>query len=259
MGNWDDRSGGERWRDRGQGDWRGDRGERGEYRGRGGEDDRGFIERAGDEVRSWFGDDEAQRRREMDQRRWEQEQRMSGRRDNDGGADRFGGGGFGTGWGNQAGRSWNRERPGERGGYDDEPRGGGGGERHYGRGEREGWFTDSVGGERGERHGGSGGGGYGSGYGQRSSEFFRGSGFGGDYERGRRFDRVDVGSTGTHGAHPMSAPLSGGFGDQGFGYQGAGAYGGGGAARYAAGRDQGGGRGGGVPHPPYSERRGPPD
>ena len=31
-------------------------------------DDRGFIARAGDEVRSWFGDDEAERRREADAR-----------------------------------------------------------------------------------------------------------------------------------------------------------------------------------------------
>lgn len=31
-------------------------------------DERGFFERAGDEVRSWFGDDEAERRRDMDQR-----------------------------------------------------------------------------------------------------------------------------------------------------------------------------------------------
>ncbi|MET3827118.1 hypothetical protein ABIC16_002811 [Sphingomonas sp. PvP055] len=31
-------------------------------------DDRGFFDRAGDEVRSWFGDDEAQRRREFDAR-----------------------------------------------------------------------------------------------------------------------------------------------------------------------------------------------
>jgi hypothetical protein len=30
--------------------------------------DRGFLDRAGDEVRSWFGDEEAERRREMDQR-----------------------------------------------------------------------------------------------------------------------------------------------------------------------------------------------
>lgn len=31
-------------------------------------EDRGFLERAGDEVRAWFGDEEAERRREMDQR-----------------------------------------------------------------------------------------------------------------------------------------------------------------------------------------------
>lgn len=33
------------------------------------DDDRGFFERAGDEVRSWFGDEEAERRRERDARR----------------------------------------------------------------------------------------------------------------------------------------------------------------------------------------------
>jgi hypothetical protein len=35
---------------------------------RGYDPDRGFFERAGDEVRSWFGDEEAERRRERDQR-----------------------------------------------------------------------------------------------------------------------------------------------------------------------------------------------
>jgi osmotically-inducible protein OsmY len=41
------------------------------YRGRSyrGAEDRGFWERAGDEVRSWFGDEEAERRRRMDQGR----------------------------------------------------------------------------------------------------------------------------------------------------------------------------------------------
>lgn len=33
---------------------------------RGGSEDRGFLDRAGDEVASWFGDEDAQRRREMD-------------------------------------------------------------------------------------------------------------------------------------------------------------------------------------------------
>lgn len=38
-------------------------------RNRGRDDDRGFVARAGDEVRSWFGDEEAERRREQDERR----------------------------------------------------------------------------------------------------------------------------------------------------------------------------------------------
>jgi osmotically-inducible protein OsmY len=37
-------------------------------RDRGRRGDRGFMERAGDEVRSWFGDDDAERRRQMDDR-----------------------------------------------------------------------------------------------------------------------------------------------------------------------------------------------
>ena len=45
-------------------------------------DDRGFIDRAGDEVRSWFGDDEAARRRERDERR-EREQYRGRSRDDD--------------------------------------------------------------------------------------------------------------------------------------------------------------------------------
>jgi hypothetical protein len=70
-------------------------------RDRSGGEDRGFVDRAGDEVRSWFGDDEAQRRREMDERRWEREQRMSGDRSNDYRGSTSFGGGFGNqrGWG----------------------------------------------------------------------------------------------------------------------------------------------------------------
>ena len=41
-------------------------------------DDRGFFSRAGDEVRSWFGDDEAERRREADQRNDERYARQQG-------------------------------------------------------------------------------------------------------------------------------------------------------------------------------------
>jgi hypothetical protein len=201
MGYQDDRPGGDnRWRNRDDGRWnerggsnrdrdserasygRGDYG-RGEYRGGG--DDRGFFERAGDEVRSWFGDDEAQHRREADERRWEREQRMTGPRDNDYG--RGGGysgyaGGFGGGWGNQQGESWNRDRPGVRS-------------------ERDGWFSDSIGGERGERYGGGGGGdrSYGTRYGVRRAEHWEGTGFSGPSDRARRFDRGDPGS-GDYGA-----------------------------------------------------------
>jgi hypothetical protein len=162
--------------------------------GRGG-DDRGFFDRAGDEVRSWFGDDDAQRRREMDERRWEQEQRMSGRRDND---PRSGGPGWmGGGWGNQPGESWHRDRPGVPGGWDrDRP------------GEREGWFSSSVGGERGERWGGSGHRGS-----SREESFGNdrvgrgGPGFGGSPDRGRGFDRDDPGRIGTSG--PMGQRFAG--------------------------------------------------
>jgi hypothetical protein len=41
--------------------------------------DRGFFERAGDEVRSWFGDDDAERRRRADEQR---DERYDGYRDN---------------------------------------------------------------------------------------------------------------------------------------------------------------------------------
>lgn len=44
--------------------------------------DRGFFERAGDEVRSWFGDEDAERRRLMDQRYDETRSRSEGHGDN---------------------------------------------------------------------------------------------------------------------------------------------------------------------------------
>ena len=64
------REGRSRWRDE-----RSD--ERGWGRDRGSRDDRGFFERAGDEVASWFGDDEAERRREQDRLRDEREGRYN--------------------------------------------------------------------------------------------------------------------------------------------------------------------------------------
>ena len=44
-----------------------------------GRDDRGFFERAGDEVRSWFGDDDADHRRRMDEERHRHERMTSER------------------------------------------------------------------------------------------------------------------------------------------------------------------------------------
>src|SRR3546814_20071280 len=59
----------DRWRDR-------ERGSRyGSGQGYREDDDRGFFDRAGDQVRSWFGDEEAESRRDRAVRRWEREQR----------------------------------------------------------------------------------------------------------------------------------------------------------------------------------------
>ncbi len=48
------------------------------------QDDRGFVARAGDEVRSWFGDEDAERRRHRDE---QQQQRDAGRHGRDFGRD----------------------------------------------------------------------------------------------------------------------------------------------------------------------------
>lgn len=194
----------DRWRDRERGSRYGggyrdeDRGSRsmGGYRE---DDDRGFFDRAGDEVRSWFGDDEAERRRERDQRRWEREQ---------GYGDRYRSGDYGGGYyGSDVNRS-NEEYP--RGDYGQD---------------------SSYSGP--------------SGYAGAASTW-GGSGFGGYGSGGRRFDRIDVGSTGTHGAHPMSAPVGSTYG-AGYGMMSPG-YGGS-SARYA------GAYGGDIHDRNYSEWR----
>lgn len=81
---------GDRWRGE-QGYGRDDGRSRTEQ-GRGGSDDRGFFDRAGDEVRSWFGDEEAERRRESDARRHEMEQGETGRYRGGGHDDQWTGG-----------------------------------------------------------------------------------------------------------------------------------------------------------------------
>ena len=189
--------GGERWRDRDRDRFR-ERGFGGGYeRGAGdwsgrsyGDDDRGFFERAGDEMRSWFGDEEAERRREADRRRWEREQGYGGDRDR--GDDHVTSRRFGSGYsGSDQDRSSDRYATGD-----------------YGQDASYSTYSD---------------------YGE-PAETWGGSGFGGYPDRGRRFDRIDAGSTGTHGAHPMSAPVGGGYGSTAFGA----GYGLGSSARYAA-------------------------
>lgn len=149
----------DRWRDR---DRDFGRGSQRDYYGRDG--DRGFLDRAGDEVRSWFGDDEAERRREADARRYEAERGYGNRTDY--GRDRYTGDyGRNTagGWGNQ--RGWNDDR-----------------------------FSSSFGAPS--------------------------SGFEGDTDRARRFDRIDPGSVGSAGQQISPAGTA-----YGAGY-GIGAYGG---------------------------------
>ena len=61
-----------------------------------GRDDRGFLDRASDEVRSWFGDDDADRRRRMDEARYGRDYNRYGRD-----AERYGGE-------RPVGRDWDR-------------------------------------------------------------------------------------------------------------------------------------------------------
>jgi hypothetical protein len=76
-------------------------------RGRGGRDDRGFFDRASDEVASWFGDEEAERRRREDQMR-DQREGGSSSRDRESGRDWSGRDRSSDNW--QRDRDTNRER-----------------------------------------------------------------------------------------------------------------------------------------------------
>jgi hypothetical protein len=85
-------------------------------RERGPRDDRGFFERAGDEIASWFGDDEAERRRREDERM----NRESGwGRERDFGRDRYNYGG----WGGDPNRDRFAHRGSRRDRFEDEDRG----------------------------------------------------------------------------------------------------------------------------------------
>jgi len=69
----------------GRSDYEREHGRGGDYGRRRDREDRGFFDRAGDEIRSWFGDDEAQRRRSRDEREY-------GREGYGGYGERYGGG-----------------------------------------------------------------------------------------------------------------------------------------------------------------------
>jgi len=97
-----------------------------EYERRGG--DRGFFDRAGDEVRSWFGDEDAQRRRLRDERETRAEDRGWGREDRGWGREERGWGGGRSDDEAEREREWARqwgyvEGRGGRGGYERDARG----------------------------------------------------------------------------------------------------------------------------------------
>lgn len=105
------------------------------------DNDRGAMDRAGDEVKSWFGDDDAERRRRMDERRDYETDRYGGYNDRGGSRDR---GYYGSSerggdrWGGYAGGQYeDRDRYGSarrssfRG---DELYDRGAGDSHYGKG-----------------------------------------------------------------------------------------------------------------------------
>lgn len=202
FGNW--RSG----RDRGDWDRNRERGFGGGYdRDRDRDDDRGFFERAGETVRSWFNDEDDDRGRSYrgdDRYRSEQ---------------RYGGGRMGD-------RNYRPTSASAFGNRSDDRYSGGG---------FSGGFESDV---------------------NRPADTWGGSGFGGYDDNGRRFDRIDAGSTGTQGAHPMSSPVGGGYDNPGYGF-GGGHYGS--SARSAAiMRQSGRGRGGSSQSPhdrQYSEWR----
>lgn len=135
-------SGGDRWRDRDGGrggSWGGERGRHGGDWDRG-DEDRGFMERAGERVRSWFGDDDDDGRGRS--RGYERGRDRGG----EGGLSRPGRESFGAGFGNQRGwrdDRWDRDfgpAEGYEGGRDSDRSGRGGGE---------GWGDRNIGGSAG--------------------------------------------------------------------------------------------------------------
>jgi hypothetical protein len=148
-------------------------------RDRGRRDERGFFERAGDEVASWFGDEDADRRRREDQMRDRREGDWNRERDRDRGSW-MGTRGEDRGFGERE-RAWDRDRDFGRGhgtdrGFSSQDRGG------FRDRERDRGYRPVTGD-------------YGRGSDFESEQFFAASGVGrgergfGDYDRENRFER----------------------------------------------------------------------
>jgi len=187
-------------------------------RNRGQRDDQGFFERAGEEVRSWFGGSDDDRDRSNQGYGRDSQDRDPGShadyyRGGDRGQRRMGPeGGFESredyrsserhAEQGKSGRSSGDERFSERGH-------GGSGSSFSGSG----GVSQSMG-----EYGGSSGGGSSTSYGAGGAA---GPGFDPNFAGGPRFDRQDAGSVGTHGAHPVASPYgeaqSGSFGGGGGG------------------------------------------
>jgi hypothetical protein len=133
--------------DRNRDRWRDEDRERSSY-GQDRDEDRGFLERAGDEIRSWFSDDEDDRRfgREQERGSWDRDpdQGRGGMQRSSWESDR-----------NRGGSSWDRERSGgSRPDYED--RGSFGGMSQGGMGRSVGWDRDQSRGGYSPSRGGSG-------------------------------------------------------------------------------------------------------
>lgn len=162
------------------GDYDRDRG-RDRWQGQGGrDDDRGFFERAGEAVNSWLGGDD------------DRQGYGRARSDRSPGAhaDYYRGGDRG------------QRRTGPEGGFEhreDYRR-----TERYAEQGRAGWGGEGYGGHRGDEGSHVGGGRYGAGT-TNPDALFGGVGAAPEFSGGPRFDRQDVGSTGTHGVHPVSS------------------------------------------------------
>lgn len=273
--------------DRNRDRWRGQGGADRDDRGGGGrhEEDRGFFERAGETVGSWFGGghDDRDDRGNYGRRGEQDYDRGYGRdrQDRTPGAhtDYYRGGDRDQGRTGPEGGFEQREEYRRSDRYAEQGQAGRGG--HDDR-------AQSRGRDQDERYSGSGGGfgsgsagGMGGGYGNnatgaqaygtvgvgsgvdRNSHSIGGLGAAPEFSDGPRFDRQDVGHTGTHGVHPVSSR----FGDaqrDSFGAEGAGMGAGGSSARARAiiqQAEQHGGRGriepgGQAPQGRYQERGG---